>query len=91
MKRKFPPFPDHTLKGFIFGFAFFMLFVLSPLTIILKYFLFPELSLDIIIFFISFLASMLVGVSFKISKWYWDWADRVMARFFGLFRSNGSK
>ena len=88
MKSMFPPFRGHTLKGFIFGFGFFMLFVLSPLTIILRHFLFPELSLDIIIFFNSFLASMLVGVSFKISKWYWDWADRVMLK---LFRSNSSK
>ena len=88
MKPMFSPFRSHTLTGFIFGFVFFMLFVLSPLTIILKHFLFPELNFNVIIFFNSFLTSMLVGLSFKISKWYWDWADRVMAKLFG---SNGSK
>ncbi len=82
---------DHTRKGIIFGSVLLGLcigvFVSSPLATIIKHFLFPELSLEIIIGLIGVLIALLIGFSFKIIKWYWYWADRVMAKLFG---ANGS-
>lgn len=82
----------HTRKGIIFGSVLlglcFGVFVSSPLATIIKHFLFPELSLEIIIGLNSVLIAVLIGFSFRTIKWYWYWADRVMAKLFG---SNGSK
>ena len=90
MKHKYTL--SHTKKGIIFGSVLlglcFGIFVAAPLTTIIKHFVFPNLSLDIIIGLNGVLIGMLIAFSFKFIKWYWDWADRVMAK---LFRSNGSK
>lgn len=84
MKRKFPFF--FTAKGCIFGSIFLGVFVVAPLTIIITHFYFG-LHSGILA---GILAGVVIGISFRYQK-YWDWADRVMARFFGLFGSNSSK
>ena len=85
----------HTRKGIIFGSILlglcFGVFVSSPLATIIKHFLFPELSLEIIIGLNSVLIAVFIGFSFKIIKWYWDWADRVMAKLFGANESKQEK
>ena len=90
MKRKYTF--GYTRKGIIFGSVLlglcFGVFVSSPLATIIKHFLLPELSLEIIAGLNGFLIAVLIALSFKIIKWYWDWADRVMARLFG---SDGGK
>ncbi len=92
MKRKYTL--GHTWKGLIFGTVLLGLclgIIFSPLAIIIKHFLLPELNQDIMSGIGGGLTGALVVLSLKIAKWYWYWADRVMARFFGLFRSNGGK
>ncbi len=90
MKRIFP-FGGYTWKGQIFGIVLFGLCLgifLAALTIILKHFLFPELSSTMIAVINGGVAGILGVLSFTIAKWYWNWADRVMAKFFG---SNSDK
>ncbi len=86
-RRKFLFF--HTWPGIIFGVVLLGIllgiFVGTPLAIIMTHF-FPELGSGSITVG-SIVGGLVAGLS-VMAKWYWDWADRVMAKFFG---SNGDK
>ena len=78
-------------QGRIFGLVLFALclgILFAVLMVTLKHFFFPELSSGMMASINGGLLGGLAVLSFKHAKWYWDWADRVMANFFG---SNGSK
>ena len=82
---------NHTLSGFIFGailLGFCFGIVFSLLAIIIKHFLFSELNQDIMSGIVGGLTGGMGALSLTLAKWYWDWADRVMAKF---FRSNGGE
>lgn len=78
-------------KSRIFGLVLLALCLgifFSVLMVTLKHFFFPGLSSNMMSAINGGLMGGLAVLSFKHAKWYWDWADRVMAK---LFRSNGSK
>ena len=91
MKRKYTrEYWGYTWQGLTFGiFLMIICFVIfsTTLMITLKHFLFPGMSTNM-----GGINGGLIGglsvLSFKYAKWYWEWADRVMAKLFG---SNDSK
>ncbi len=95
MKHKYTiDYTDYTWKGLIFGTVLLgccIGIVLSALAIIIKHFLFFQWNQDIVSVIGGGLTGVLIVLSFKIAKWYWNWVNRVMVKFFDFFSSNGSK
>ena len=76
----FKPTSDHTWKGLICGVVLYMLFVVAPVIIILRYFLNIDYgSLMIGVFLIYFIIKR---------KMYWAQGDRAIALTLSFFRSN---
>ena len=76
----FKPTPDHTCKGLICGIGLYMLFVIPPVIIILRYFLNIDYgSLMIGLFLVCFVIGR---------KTYWANGDRVMAMILSFFSTN---
>ena len=79
----FKPTPGHTWKGLICGVGLYMLFVVAPVIIILRYFLNIDYG-SLMIGLIAMLICFVIG-----RKTYWANGDRVMAMMLSFFRSNG--
>ena len=78
MQFRFP-----TLKGIVLGSVLIGIFIFFPVIILLFHF-FPQTNITIMLG----VGGVFIGLSFYFFSFYWNWADRVMAKLFG---SNGDK